>query len=226
MGCFDGLLDPRIAVAEAPLTAEPEPLLGDEAAEIAGAVPHRHREFAAGRTCARRAMAALGHARVPLPRGQDRMPVWPEGLVGSITHTGTRVAAALGWRRQGFAAIGIDLEPAGPLPTELWPSICTADEWAGLATTCGLAPAIAVRLVFCLKEAAFKCQYPLSRAMLEFNDLAISPGPEAGTFSATYRRDAPPFRTDDPITGRFAVRDGHLAAAAVLTASPASSGKR
>ena len=58
---------------------------------------------------------------MPLPRiRNDRVPIWPDDLVGSITHTDLCAAAAVARRDQGFVAIGIDLEPADALPPELW----------------------------------------------------------------------------------------------------------
>lgn len=211
------LLDPRIAVAEAPLRGEPPDLPADEALSIANAVPRRRREFAAGRDCARRAMAALGHAKASMPRGEDRVPIWPEGLVGNITHTHDWVAAAVARRDQGFVAIGIDLEPAAALPPDLWASVCAPEEQAKLTVNAGMTPGFAARLAFCMKEAAFKCQYALSRAMLEFADLTVDIGAEAGTFSATYRKVVPPFEVHDRLFGRFAISAKHIASAVVVT---------
>jgi len=68
-----------------------------------------------------------------------------------------------------------------------------------------------------MKEAAFKCQYALSRAMLEFSDLAIDVDADAGTFAATYRKVAPPFDIHDRLSGRFAIAAEHFASAVVLT---------
>ena len=217
MGYFAALLDPRIAIAEAPLRGEPSALLADEALSVAHAVPRRRLEFATGRDCARRAMAALGHAKAPLPRGQDRMPIWPDDLVGSITHTDAWTAAAVARRDEGFVAIGIDLEPADALPPDLWASVCTPEEQAKLTVIRGMTPGLAARLVFCMKEAAFKCQYPLSGAMLEFADLAIDVDAEAGTFAAIYQKAVPPFHVYDRLVGRFAISAGHIASAVVVT---------
>jgi 4'-phosphopantetheinyl transferase EntD len=218
---FAALLDPRIAIAEAPLRGEPADLAANEALSVAHAVPRRRLEFATGRDCARRAMAALGHAKAPLPQGQDRMPIWPADLVGSITHTDAWAAAAVARRGEGFVAIGIDLEPADALPPDLWSSICTPQEQAKLAVIGGITPGLAARLAFSMKEAAFKCQYPLSGAMLEFADLAINVDGEAGTFTATYRKAASPFHVDDRLVGRFAISAGHIASAVVLTSERA-----
>jgi 4'-phosphopantetheinyl transferase EntD len=217
VGYFAMLLDPRIAVVEAPLSGEPPDLPADEAFSIAHAVPRRRLEFATGRDCARRAMAALGHARASIPRGLDRLPIWPDDLVGNITHTDDWVAAAVAQRDQGFVAIGIDLEPTAALPPDLWASVCGPEEQAKLAVIRGMTPGLAARLAFCMKEAAFKCQYALSRAMLEFADLAIDVDAEAGTFAATYRQAVPPFDIHDRLFGRFAIAADHIASAVVLT---------
>jgi 4'-phosphopantetheinyl transferase EntD len=211
------LLDPRIAVAEAPLSGEPPDLPANEAFSIAHAVPRRRLEFATGRDCARRAIAALGHARASIPRGPDRVPIWPDGLVGNITHTDDWVAAAVARRDQGFVAIGIDLEPAAALPSDLWASVCTPEEQGKLTVIRGMTPGLAARLVFCMKEAAFKCQYALSHAMLEFADLAIDVDAEAGTFAAKYHKAVPPFEVNDQLFGRFAISAEHIASAVVVT---------
>ena len=218
MGYFAVLLDPRIAVAEAPLRGEPPDLPADEALSVAHAVPRRRLEFATGRDCARRAMAALGHAKALYTYGDKT--VCRSGrtdLVGSITHTDAWAAAAVARRDQGFVAIGIDLEPADALPPDLWASVCTPEEQAKLTVIRGMTPGLAARLVFCMKEAAFKCQYPLSGAMLEFADLAIDVDAEAGTFAATYQKAVPPFDVHDRLVGRFAISAGHIASAVVVT---------
>jgi 4'-phosphopantetheinyl transferase EntD len=216
---FAKLLDQRIAVAEAPLRGEPPDLPADEALSIAGAVPRRRLEFAMGRDCARQAMAALGHARDAMPRGEDRVPIWPKDLLGSITHTDDWVAAAVARRDQGFIAIGIDLEPAAALPPDLWASVCSPEEQAKLMVIRGMTPGLAARLAFCMKEAAFKCQYALTGAMLEFADLAVDIDAETGTgtFSATYQKVVPPFDVHNRLFGRFAISAQHVASAVVLT---------
>jgi 4'-phosphopantetheinyl transferase EntD len=167
-------------------------------------------------------MTSLGRANVSLPRGQDRMPIWPDDLVGSITHTNAWTAAAVARREQGFLAIGIDLEPAIALPSDLWTSICTPEEQATLTLSLGVTPGLAARLAFCMKEAAFKCQYPLSGAMLEFADLVLDVDGEGKAFCATYQKAAPPFRVHDRLVGRFAISAGHIASAVVVMSERAS----
>ena len=57
------------------------------------AVEKRRREFSAGRTCARQALRELGCADAPIVHNQNGAPLWPPGIVGSITHSNTYAAA-------------------------------------------------------------------------------------------------------------------------------------
>lgn len=75
---------------------------------LSRAVTKRRAEFLAGRLCAAQALACVGAAG-PVPAAADRSPVWPAGVIGSITHCGdTAMAVAL--RHGRFRGVGIDLE--------------------------------------------------------------------------------------------------------------------
>jgi len=88
------------------------PLYPEEEVSIRNAVRKRRREFAAGRNCARRALAFLGVQDCALPMGNDREVLWPEGIVGSISHCDDLCAVAVA-RRDFAAGIGLDVERAG-----------------------------------------------------------------------------------------------------------------
>ena len=103
------LLPPYVAVAEGVIADGQADLWPEEAAYVANAVEKRRREFACGRHFARRCFRALGRPDGPLPANPDRSPRWPDGLVGSITHTDTYCAAAVA-RADDIAGIGIDVE--------------------------------------------------------------------------------------------------------------------
>ncbi|WP_405845207.1 4'-phosphopantetheinyl transferase [Streptomyces platensis] len=71
-------------------------LFPEESQVIALAVDKRRREFTTARSCAREALRRLGHPTVPIPRGRSGAPLWPAGVVGSITHCqGYRSAAVV-----------------------------------------------------------------------------------------------------------------------------------
>src|SRR5690606_13013148 len=66
--------------------------VGDEAelpllpAEIAAARPRRRAEYAAGRIAARAALRRLTGQAALIGMGPDRLPLWPKGTIGSISH--------------------------------------------------------------------------------------------------------------------------------------------
>ena len=99
----------------------------EEQGLVSGASPSRVAEFAAGRFCARHALARLGFSRFPLLKGLDGAPVWPPNVVGSITHSGGYCAAAAGFRSQ-FGGIGIDAEVIGDISEDMLGVVCTPAE--------------------------------------------------------------------------------------------------
>ena len=62
--------------------------------------------------------------------------------------------------------IGIDLEPDRPMAAELVPEIAAPDELAALAP---LPRTLAATRIFSAKEAAYKAQYPVTRALFGFD---------------------------------------------------------
>ena len=91
------------------------PLYPEERAVVARAVDKRRREFASVRRCARHAMVKLGLEPRPVLPGERGAPLWPEGILGSMTHCTGYCAAAL-VRAGELASLGIDAEPHEALP--------------------------------------------------------------------------------------------------------------
>lgn len=189
-------------------------LFPDEAAQIARAAPGRRQEFATARGCARRALAHLGIPAGPIPIGPQREPLWPPGVVGSITHcTGYRAAAVA--RSSDVLALGIDAELHEPLPAGVLARVSLPEERACLtAAPTGLHWD---RLLFSAKESIYKCWFPLVGSWLAFEEASVSFEPALGRFRARLHA-APPKAFADALReleGRFLVRD-HLALTAVV----------
>ena len=143
----------------------------EEALAVSRAVPKRQIEFAAGRRAARAALEGLGHPPAAVPQGADRAPVWPVGITGSISHcAGCCVAVAA--RDVDYRTLGVDVEPAIPLDTDLIPIICTSAEKAWVATQAN--PGIAAKLIFSAKEAVYKAQYSLTGKVIGFKALTVN----------------------------------------------------
>jgi 4'-phosphopantetheinyl transferase EntD len=124
---LEGLFDCRVEVADAVPSDSSDALYPEELALVAAAVPRRRAEFGTGRACARRALAALGVTPCPLLRDRDGAPIWPAGVVGSITHTDGYCAVVVA-RSQDARSVGLDAERDVSLDPALVPKICTPAE--------------------------------------------------------------------------------------------------
>lgn len=109
------ILPPFVAVADITDSEVEVRLFPEEEAAVRAASTRRRRDFALGRHCAHRALAALGASCGPLLNDPSRAPRWPQSFVGSITHC-AGYCAALVASKQDVKSIGIDAEPVRPLP--------------------------------------------------------------------------------------------------------------
>ncbi|MDF5757181.1 4'-phosphopantetheinyl transferase superfamily protein [Spongiactinospora sp. TRM90649] len=214
------ILPPSVAAVDT--TADPPDarLFPEEAALIRQAVDKRRREFTTGRACAREAMGLLGRTAEPVLRGERGEPLWPMGLVGSITHCAGYRAAALS-RAAEVAAIGIDAEPNEPLPNGVLPAVSSPAEREMIHELRRGHPGVRWdRLLFCAKESVYKVWFPLTGRWLGFEDAEVSVSPLAGTFEARLLRGGP--RVDGHeltgLTGRWLVKNGLLLTAIVVPA--------
>lgn len=209
------LLGPRVRFAvRIPGEVPPSALLPPEEHLAARAVDKRRLELAAGRDAARAALRALGAPAVAIGRGARGEPLWPDGVVGTITHTDTLCVAAVADAKT-LRGIGLDAEPDEALDRELWSLITTREEHIALQDD--PRPGARARRTFCAKEAAYKCQYPLSGTFLEFEDVVIRHASD-DRFDAVFQRSAPPFSRGATIGGRFVWAGGHVIAGAWLDA--------
>jgi 4'-phosphopantetheinyl transferase EntD len=163
---------------------DPSALYPEEARYLQKAVRKRAEEFAAGRLCARLLLREFGIQKFAIEVGAHRQPLWPESLVGSITHT-TGFCAAVAAPKECLRSVGIDTEITGSVKTELWRGICTPSETAWLRTLPDSEQLAAATLMFSAKEAFYKSQFPLTQERLGFHDVSVELpawGEKRGTF--------------------------------------------
>jgi 4'-phosphopantetheinyl transferase EntD len=195
-------------------------LFPEERNHVFRAVPKRQAEFGTARVFARRALVHLGYAPQSLHPLPDRAPRWPEGIVGSITHCADLCAVAVA--RTGDAhGIGLDAEPDVPLEAALERYICTPGELALLDEQSPAERGRLAKILFCAKEAFYKCQYPTTQAFLDFLDVEID-------FQSDLQSDPPRFtvrivgravphaRRVEGARGRFDIADGRIFAGVTL----------
>jgi len=208
-------LFPAHVVVETGVPGElPGDLLAEEAACVERAVKKRRDEFAAGRLLARRALERLDQPTTPLLPAEDRSPIWPSGIVGTISHTRGLCAVALA-RSSASRCLGLDIEDGSPLKDELVERIATPREleWIRSSATSAAERGRLGKLIFSAKEAFYKCQYPLTKRFLEFEDVELSLDLEARTFTAKVRPDKAKLPSELRLDARFLLLDDFVVCA-------------
>jgi 4'-phosphopantetheinyl transferase EntD len=168
------LSDARVVVAEEdPRLVSPEAeLFAEEHEAVKNAVLSRRRQFAAGRRLARQAWQRLGQPPVALLNDAQRVPIWPAGVVGSITHTEVWCGVAVARARE-VSALGTDVEVAAPLEVNLWDRVCRPEERAFLERLPPDAAGLVAKGIFSAKESIYKALYPSVRVFLDFQGMSI-----------------------------------------------------
>ena len=209
------ILPDEVTVVEADDWMWHAPLLPDEVEAVRHAGSRRRQEFAAGRTCARIALNRIGLLQYPIPRGPDRLPRWPSGIVGSITHSADYCAAAIGVRPR-ILGLGIDAEENEPLTTQETDLVCSASELRRAAQASLPDGTSVAKLIFSAKESFFKCYYPLVGQFLEFSDVTVSIIGDNRFVAELATASAPALLGSRQCEGRFLVRQNHILTAVVL----------
>ncbi|MEZ6880519.1 enterobactin synthase subunit EntD [Enterobacter sp. KB-280D8] len=138
-------------------------------AQLADAGRKHKADHLAGRIAAAH---ALNDRTIPAigPSGE---PLWPEGVSGSITHSGTQAMAVV--VRDRLALIGIDCETILPEneAREIKDGIIDAREERVLSHS-GYPFALALTLAFSAKESLFKALFPRVQAWMGFDSARVT----------------------------------------------------
>lgn len=191
-----------------------------EEAVIKHVSPERRVEFRTTRECARAALEGLGYTGVKIPCGAHREPIWPVGVVGSLTHCSGMRAAAVA-RSTKLRALGIDVEPDSTLPSGVLDVIATEREVDMLPRLRSVDRTISWdRVLFSAKEAVFKAWFPVTGQWINYPDCCLDIDPVSGSFSAHFVDD---FRRSGvsakDLVGRWSVRNGMVFTAAHILAT-------
>jgi 4'-phosphopantetheinyl transferase EntD len=207
LSALGGTLPPGVALGSDDPRRAPAGLMPGEWLE--DPVPSRLAEFAAGRRAARAAMARLGHAQSAIPHQKSRAPLWPTGLVGSISHCVDLCVTVVG-QAAHWSGLGVDLERDHGLDPALWSEVLRPEELAALGgLSAGDQPDAALR-TFVIKEAVYKAQYATSRTLFGFDTLSIRVTDTA--FAATFMDPVPGFPLGHRLTGQWVRAGGYVAA--------------
>lgn len=182
-----------------------------------GMAPPRLQTFAKGRACARRALTQLGLTESPVPVGEQRAPLWPAGICGSIAHDAGQAVAVVA-RRELCQSLGIDMATPGDLAPEVLALVCTAPERDALARPAGAGLGTAL---FAVKESVYKCIWPLCRRYIDFQEISCELDLSTGRYLA--RAESPTLDAEivHAVRGGWCETGGLIYASAYLLSAPA-----
>lgn len=133
----------------------------------------RLEDFSTGRYCAMKALDQLGMKDIVIPIGPNREPIWPEGVVGSISHCDT-LAGAIVAKKSDHISLGIDIEEFGRVTPDLWDLVFTENEKNYLSGLSDEDKRVQSTAIFSIKEAFYKFQHPLTKTFLDFLDVEVA----------------------------------------------------
>jgi 4'-phosphopantetheinyl transferase EntD len=220
---LDQIVPPPVVAVETfgdPPDAQLHP---DEDALLRRAVAKRRTEAGAARWCARLALAELGLPPAPILTGLRGAPVWPAGVIGSMTHCAGYRAAALAHSRD-IVTIGIDAEPHSPLPGGVAEMVASQAERDALAELAAAAPDVCWdKLLFSAKEATYKAWFPMTQRWLGFQEASIGINPADGTFTARLLVPGPVLAGHQltEFSGRWLAASGLVITSIAVPAGPA-----
>jgi enterobactin synthetase component D len=175
------------------------------------AIESRKKEFVAGRLCAFKAASKLELSLDQLEVGENRQPLWPTEMVGSISHT-KKMAIAIVDSAKYSRSLGIDVEEIIEESKEatIEKMVATKKDLAFLQLFSKKLEAYTV--LFSAKEALYKLIFPLSHEFFGFQEAELkaldmdrgefvlrldSSNPKLKDFLGSYR-------------GKFFRKDGHI----------------
>ncbi|WP_350023097.1 4'-phosphopantetheinyl transferase family protein [Pseudomonas protegens] len=179
---------------------------------IQRSVAKRKAEFLAGRLCARAALQQLQRLDWVPPIGDDRAPIWPEHICGSITHSSGRAAAIVA-DKQHWRGLGMDLEHllSAERAAKLAEQILTPAELQRRDQLPAELHALAVTLTFSIKESLFKALYPLVHKRFYFEHAEVLEWSAEGPVRMRLLTDlSEEWQHGRELQGQFAVQDDHL----------------
>jgi len=200
---------PGLAFAEQSIDSVKGYIFPQERIYIQNAVLKRQQEFIAGRILARRAWKGLGFPDHVLLADDQRCPIWPEGIVGSISHSDYYCGAVVG-ASSSYRSIGFDIEQIAAMNFSLWPIFCTHNEQRMLHKLPALKQQEQAALIFSAKESIYKCHFQIHRFVFRFHDIEIIWNRKHSRFSFSILNKAIPPMPSSHHNGLFGVSHDHV----------------
>lgn len=185
-------------------------LYKEEQALIEHAINKRQMNFAAGRICAKRALSNIGIEEYPILMDDKGAPIWPVGIIGSISHA-TGYCVAVVARAKLGESLGLDVEEVARIKESIWLYSFCSEEVVWLRSQSTKSQQWA-SVMFAAKEAFYKAQYPLTHSWLGFKDVVVSIDQYSEEFELSLLGPLKHWPAGRTFKGRFQFFESYIAA--------------
>ena len=140
---------------------------------ILRSVMSRRAEYLAGRVISKIALEQLNSTILQVGRGEHRSPIWPTGMVGSISHDNDSAICVVK-RKSQVQSIGLDIEPiiSDQIIEDIKTQIVSEKEYE-LIELSPINNQVGFTIIYSAKEALFKAIYPFVKKYLNFDSSIV-----------------------------------------------------
>jgi phosphopantetheine--protein transferase-like protein len=207
--------DADIILLTGPIHDTPAQLYPEEQQYIKNAAQARVAEFSAGRHYAKKALSKLGINDFPIHVGDNRQPVWPKTIVGSISHCKNQVGVVV-THTKSYAGIGLDIETIKPLRYNISRHVCTKKDTQWLGQFSDKEHDLMLIVLFSLKEAIYKAVYQYRHIKLGFKDVTVVPNLGNNSAHAEFHNHPDITKHEQPMLLRFYIDAPHVYSSALI----------
>ncbi len=170
--CHDGM------IGLMRISHHPHSLIGCENELVKKKHGEAAKAFVSGRRCIRALQKRLGLPEFELSTAEFG-PMWPKGLVGSISHSRELAAATI---LRDALGVGIDIECQRRLKSDAVRRVATKEEYSRYSVV----PDFDWTLLFSAKESVFKAFSPLAKRYIGFQEIELLLDVATQSFSLRY----------------------------------------
>jgi len=174
--CQQAMATDGLAMCAKPVDNHIGELTVEEQKTIARSVAIRQNTYSTGRFCAKSALLDIGVGRDAYKQGllrqEDGSVNWPDGTIGSISHTNDWAIAVAGKSGPTYSSVGVDIEQIDRVDKEVLRLIATDAERVELEKHQDLQWGRVA--LFSIKESIYKCLRPLYGDFIRFKDVQLA----------------------------------------------------
>lgn len=185
----------------------------------------RQLEFLSGRSHAKQALKILGHSSTEkeILINENRAPIWPSGIIGSISHTQVYAGAVVA-NTSDVLGIGFDIEHvfSESLKDQIQTLISSNNEWNSVRSVGTIDDCLKLTLIYVAKEAIYKCLAPITNAFFDFQNVRITEIDMKSTcFKAELCKNLhPTLQVNTRLEGRFFIDHNAVYSGLILPLAP------